>query len=102
MESVGSPEEEVKLNAPIPAPHIIPSSSSYRPLLRQVSNLSGEIILISENDDIKANKYGATETVLWDKGVKYSSYAVGSIRVHLIPESPPFMVFFSDVDYNYF
>ena len=28
MESVGIPEEWVKLNNPVPAPHIIPSSSS--------------------------------------------------------------------------
>ena len=36
MESVGSPEEEVKLNIPIPAPHIIPSSSSSPPFFSQV------------------------------------------------------------------
>ena len=38
MESVGSPEEEVKLNTPIPAPHIIPSYYSFPPSFPQVSN----------------------------------------------------------------
>ena len=38
MESVGSPEEEVKLITPVPAPHIIPSYFSSRPFFSQVSN----------------------------------------------------------------
>ena len=42
MESVGGPEEEVKLNTPIPAPHIIPSYYSYSPFFPQVSNPAAE------------------------------------------------------------
>ena len=38
MESVGSPEEEVKLNIPVPAPHIFPHYFSYFSLFLQVSN----------------------------------------------------------------
>ena len=38
MESVGSTEEEFKLNTPVPAPHIITSSSSSPPFFPQVSN----------------------------------------------------------------
>ena len=60
----------MKLNTPIPAPHRIPYSSSFPNLLRQVSNLAGEIIMVCENDGIESKKYGATETVLWDKGGK--------------------------------
>ena len=36
MESVGIPEEEVKLNTPVTAPHIITSSYSPPPFLSQV------------------------------------------------------------------
>ena len=42
MESVGSPEEEVKFNSPVSAPHIIPYSSSSHKFFPQVSNLSTE------------------------------------------------------------
>ena len=64
MESVGSPEEEVKLNTPVPEPHIIPSSSSSPPLLAQVSNTGAKIIPVSENYGIKAKKCGEIETFL--------------------------------------
>ena len=36
MESVGSPEAEIKLNTPIHAPHTIPSYLSYPPFFPQV------------------------------------------------------------------
>ena len=39
----------------------------------------GEISLLSENYGIEANKYGKTETVLWDRRGKYPYYAVGGI-----------------------
>ena len=42
MESVGSPEEEVKFNTPVSAPFIIPSYYSCPPLFTQVSNLDAE------------------------------------------------------------
>ena len=42
MDSFGSPEEEVKLNTPVPAPNIIPFYSSSPPLLPQVSKPSAE------------------------------------------------------------
>ena len=42
MESVGSPEEESKLNTPVSAPHTIPYSSSSPPFLPQVSNTDAE------------------------------------------------------------
>ena len=42
MESVGSPEEEVKLNTPVPAPHIITFSSSSLTLFPQLSNPADE------------------------------------------------------------
>ena len=38
MESVESPEDEVKLNTPLPAPYIIPSHSLSPPFFPQVSN----------------------------------------------------------------
>ena len=53
MESVGSYEEEVKLNTPVPANHIIPYSSSSPPFLPQASNPSaGEAkeILLEEGE----------------------------------------------------
>ena len=68
MESVGSFEEEVKLNTALPAPNIIPSYYSTPTLLQRVSNPADKIILVSENDGIEAKKDGATETVLWYKG----------------------------------
>ena len=40
MESVGSPEEEVKFNTLVPAPYITLSYSSYPPFFPQVSNPS--------------------------------------------------------------
>ena len=108
MESVGSPEEELKFNTPVPAPHIIHSSSSSPTFLAHVSNLAAhisllsendgiesnkdgaqlsnpaaEIILVSENDGIEAKEYGVSEKVPWDKGGKYPSSAVGGIRYHL-------------------
>ena len=36
MESVGSPEEEIKLNTLLPIPHIIPYFSSSPPFFPQV------------------------------------------------------------------
>ena len=80
MESVGIPEEVIKLNTPVPEPHIITSSSSPVTFLPQLSNPAADITLVSENDGIEANKYGATEKVLWDKGGKYPYSAVGGIR----------------------
>ena len=41
-ESVGSPEDQVKLNTPVLAPYIIPSSSSSPPFFLQASNPSAE------------------------------------------------------------
>ena len=38
MESVGSPEEEVKFNTPVPAPHIIHFASFSPSFFPQVSN----------------------------------------------------------------
>ena len=48
MKSVGSTEEEGKLNCPVPKTHIIPTYSSFIPFLSQVSNPSAKIILVSE------------------------------------------------------
>ena len=42
MDSVGSPEEEFKLNTAVPAPHILTSSSSHPTLFTQVSNPAAE------------------------------------------------------------
>ena len=42
MESVGSPEEEAKLNNPLPEPYIIPFYYSSRSLFTQVSNPTPE------------------------------------------------------------
>ena len=42
MDSVGSPEEEVKFITAVPVPHIITSSSSYPTLFPQVSNTAAE------------------------------------------------------------
>ena len=67
MESVGSTEEEGEFNTPVPAPHIIPSSSSSPPFLAQVSNLASNIILVRENDGIESKKYVAIEISQWDK-----------------------------------
>ena len=83
MESVGSPEEEVKLNTHVTAPHIINSSSSSPPFLVHVSNIAADISLVSENGGIQANKYVLTETGFGDRGGKYPSSAVGGIRDHL-------------------
>ena len=47
MEKVRSPEEEVKLNTPVPAPHTIPSYLLSPPLLKHVSTLSANISLVS-------------------------------------------------------
>ena len=38
MESVGSPEDEGKLNTPVPEHHIIPISYSSPPFFPQISN----------------------------------------------------------------
>ena len=67
MESVESPEEEGKLNTPVPEPHIIPSYSYSPPLLAHVSNQSAEFSLVSENDVIGSKDGGATEMFLWDE-----------------------------------
>ena len=80
MESVGSPEEEFKLNTPVHLSLISPSYSSSPTLLTQVSNTVADTRLVSENDGIEANKYDATETVFWYKGGKYPYSAVGGIR----------------------
>ena len=42
MDSVRSPEEEVKFITAVPVPHIITSSSSYPTLFPQVSNTAAE------------------------------------------------------------
>ena len=42
MKSVGIPEEEFKFTIPVPAPNIIPSSSSSPPYFSYVSNQSAE------------------------------------------------------------
>ena len=42
LELVGIPEEEVQLNTPVPAPHIISSSSSSPSFLPQASNPAAE------------------------------------------------------------
>ena len=42
MESVVSPEEEFKLNTPVPLPHIIPSSYLSPPFFPRVSNLASK------------------------------------------------------------
>ena len=42
LESVGSPQEEVKLNTTVPAPYIIPYYFSSPPFFPQVSNLSAK------------------------------------------------------------
>ena len=63
MDLVVSPEEESKLDNPVFAPHIIPYYYPSHTFLSQVSNTAGEIILVSENYGIEANKDGATDTV---------------------------------------
>ena len=70
MESVGSNEEEDKLNSCVPAPHIIPYSSSSTPFLEQVPNPATETSLVSENYGIEATIDGTTETIQWYKGGK--------------------------------
>ena len=70
MQSVGILGEELKLNTPVSAPHIIPYSSYSPPLLPQVSNPAADIHLVSENDRIEVKKNGAKYMVLLDKGVK--------------------------------
>ena len=42
MESFGIPEEEIKLNTPVPELHIIPYSSSYPPFFPHVSNMAAK------------------------------------------------------------
>ena len=65
MELDGSLEEEFKFNTPVHSPRIITYSSSPPPFLEQVSNPAAKSSLVSENGDIEANNYGATETVQW-------------------------------------
>ena len=55
VESVRSPEEEDKLNTPVPAPHIITSSSPYPPFLAHVSNLATDISMVSEMVALKSS-----------------------------------------------
>ena len=57
MESVGIPEEEVKFNNLVPAPHIIYSSSLFSPFFPQVSNPSAE----DSNKNVSGKREGTDE-----------------------------------------
>ena len=64
MESVGSPKEEVKLNTPVPKPHIITSYSSYPPLFPQISNMAAE----EDKENVSGEGEGTEEArklVVW-------------------------------------
>ena len=52
---------------------------SHPTLFSQVSNPDSDSSLVSENDYIKSNNDGATDTVQWDEGGKYPSYNVCGI-----------------------
>ena len=70
MVYVGNPEEKVKLNTPVPAPHDVPYYSISPPLLSHVSNPDSDISLVSYNDFRGSNNDCATEMVQWDEGGK--------------------------------
>ena len=64
MESVGSPKEEVKLNTPVPKPHIITYSSSSPRLFTQVSNMAAE----EDKENVSGEVEGTEEArklVVW-------------------------------------
>ena len=79
MESVGIPEEEVRLNTPVPVHHTTPSSS-YPNFLSHVSNQADKSTPVSENYSIESMNYGETDTFQWDKIGKHPSSTVGGIR----------------------
>ena len=56
MESVGSPEEEGKLNTPVLTPCISPFYYSNPTFLAQVSNMAAKINLVSEMTVLKSRK----------------------------------------------
>ena len=58
MESFGSPEEEIKLNTPVPELHIIPYSSSYPPFFPQLSNPAAE----GAKENVSGEGEGTEET----------------------------------------
>ena len=87
MESVGSPEEEVKLNNPVPGCYLITSYSSSHYFWPQLPNTDAKISLVSKNADIESKKYGATVTFSWDKRGTYPYYAVDGIRDNITLKS---------------
>ena len=60
MESVGSPEEEVKLNTPIPVPHL--NIYKVNPLVEEARNLDVVISVPSDNYFSECNNNIVTET----------------------------------------
>ena len=69
--SVGSTEEEEKLNESVPEPHTITSSYSSPTLLVQSENPAADSSPVSDNDGSEANKDISTQTLQWDEGGKY-------------------------------
>ena len=60
MDSVGSPEEEGKLNTPVSEIHTI----NYYPspnFLEKLTNMDADTSMVSDNDGSEANNDGATE-----------------------------------------
>ena len=57
MESVGIPKEEVKLNTPVTAPYIIPSSCLSTPFFPQVSNPAAK----EANENVSGEGEGTEE-----------------------------------------
>ena len=56
MDSVGSTEEEVKLNTPVPVPYKLPSFSSSPPFFPQVSNPAAEEANINVSGEVEGTE----------------------------------------------
>ena len=59
MDSVGSPEEEVKFNTPVPVPHIIPYYSSSPTFFPQVSSIASK----EANENVSGEGEGMEEAM---------------------------------------
>ena len=73
MESVGIPEEEVRLNTPVPAPHIITSSLSSPPLL-DIGIKSGFQVVQVKIVRGKGRKRGGNKSCCVGKGGKHPRF----------------------------
>ena len=75
MQSVGIPKEELKLNKPVPAPHL--NSCKFHTSLEEACNLDAVIIVGSDNSSSECNNQMVIETEDYDYGsVKPSSPSV--------------------------